>query len=57
MGVVMVEAPGIAPVPEPGTFGMLLAGATGLFFVKRRNRSTRQQKTRISARCASVTPH
>jgi hypothetical protein len=44
-GVVTVEAPGIAPVPEAGTFGMLLAGATGLFLVKRRNRSTRQQKT------------
>ena len=36
MGVVTVEAPNVSPVPEPGTFGMLLAGMTGMLWMNRR---------------------
>jgi hypothetical protein len=39
-GTVIVEAPQSPAVPEPGTFGMLLAGLTGLAWMKRRRANT-----------------
>jgi len=40
MGVVTVKQPSPAPVPEPGTFGILLTGMTGLLWMKRKRSRT-----------------
>ncbi|HVA45954.1 MAG TPA: PEP-CTERM sorting domain-containing protein [Pirellulales bacterium] len=37
-GTVTVEQPSVSPVPEPGTFGLLLAGMAGMLWLKRRQR-------------------